>query len=1237
MATIERASGIRVILPETMALADSPPPRGKIRRFRKSLPPLPSPLETELIDALGGLDFELVDAVPIVTLAEPSDPTRRRRRGAEALPPSQKITFAAVTEPGERAVALIEQDGVYSWRFGEESGGATAESGLGCRRGPTEPDSTTVTFTIPIHASSSNDRRTRHFGVEHVFRPVKTFIFKIPAEFVVGQIVNRLERDIRTGLVHLKKPSANSWKPIKDPASLTLPADRSPRILLMIHGTFSSTLGGFGALGVTKFGKDFIKAALDSYDAVIGFDHRTLSVDPLENAEEVLAELKQFRSKQPIRFDALCHSRGGLVYRSLVEVLAPASEWDATFGRAVFVGATNAGTKLADTENWDRLINLYTNLAIGSMKALGSLAPQSKLVTSILGGLLQGLAKLVQAMASAAIDEKQAVGLAAMDPDGDFVTNINKVQPDQPAPGVIDYYAITSNFEPRFEDDEQTLPAKLLRAVADGAADKLFREENDLVVNVDSMKAIDPHVEGFVTDALELGTNPRVYHTNYFHQKEVTEALGGWLKVNDPTVPWLQGVGSWRQQVPAHKVTSPYINSDLLVINSSMNGAEVRRLLGKQQAEFVVVRNQQPFATHHYAYRPHELRPGLRPQVTLQRSLNLHERNRSIPGRMGTIQGYNQRQFNARYPAASRTVVFRGDVPTGVVPNALEMRASGKAATVIQPRRIQINYQGRSFDPPRQAHRNSALGRKARPALKSRSFPRLEPLPEAHKAHHFFRAQMPAEVIVDEVTTVEVVISREQLDLVANRAGRLGQAMIDTDRKIIVMVMPRRNFALAADGRCEIDPVAAGGEPRSLYFDVRPTHEGDGDIDVVVRQGQSPLLTMRLETKIVSQSTPAVAKLSVTETAVTDAPHMKEPVNQLTVWESIDGEDVKLDFHFSSPLLNENKRARHPTTVPGGTESYVADIYDRIESSWTNRDHTPATFTKDLQSIGMAMFEDLVPLEIRELLWKYRKRLDNIQILSNEPFIPWEIVHLKQPGKVGRGEWFLGQLGLVRWLENIEGNGFGPETIDIQKALAIVPEYPKDSTWRLDEPEHEYKFLHELVNATKVPPNRIAVDSVLEEPGSFDLLHYAGHGEAPMEDSAEAELILAVKRGRDRWIKEALDATTVEFRGDLATNGRRPMVVLNACQVGRMHRRLTCLGGFSKAFLTAGAGAFVGSLWSVGDEPARSFVEALYTELAAGKNISEAAIEAREQARKDGDFTWLSYTVYANPHATVTM
>jgi len=91
---------------------------------------------------------------------------------------------------------------------------------------------------------------------------------------------------------------------------------------------------------------------------------------------------------------------------------------------------------------------------------------------------------------------------------------------------------------------------------------------------------------------------------------------------------------------------------------------------------------------------------------------------------------------------------------------------------------------------------------------------------------------------------------------------------------------------------------------------------------------------------------------------------------------------------------------------------------------------------------------------------------------------------------------------------------------------------------------------------------------------------------------------------------------------------------LNACQAGRAGYKLSGIGGFARAFLTGKAGVFVGALWSVGDQPARTFTEHFYERLLAGDRLAEATIAARGVAREAGEATWLAYVIYGHPHAT---
>ena len=77
--------------------------------------------------------------------------------------------------------------------------------------------------------------------------------------------------------------------------------------------------------------------------------------------------------------------------------------------------------------------------------------------------------------------------------------------------------------------------------------------------------------------------------------------------------------------------------------------------------------------------------------------------------------------------------------------------------------------------------------------------------------------------------------------------------------------------------------------------------------------------------------------------------------------------------------------------------------------------------------------------------------------------------------------------------------------------------------------------------------------------------------------------------------------------------------------------------GWARQFMGAGAGAFIGSLWAVRSSSAKTFADAFYHELVTkGAPLGVASLHARKAIATDsGDPTWLAYTVYGNPSATI--
>ena len=80
---------------------------------------------------------------------------------------------------------------------------------------------------------------------------------------------------------------------------------------------------------------------------------------------------------------------------------------------------------------------------------------------------------------------------------------------------------------------------------------------------------------------------------------------------------------------------------------------------------------------------------------------------------------------------------------------------------------------------------------------------------------------------------------------------------------------------------------------------------------------------------------------------------------------------------------------------------------------------------------------------------------------------------------------------------------------------------------------------------------------------------------------------------------------------------------------------LTDIGGWARQFLRAGAGAFIGAYWSIYDQPTSDFAKEVYKRLLSGIPIGRTVQQARTAMKLAGDPTWLAYTVFADPLATV--
>lgn len=492
-------------------------------------------------------------------------------------------------------------------------------------------------------------------------------------------------------------------------------------------------------------------------------------------------------------------------------------------------------------------------------------------------------------------------------------------------------------------------------------------------------------------------------------------------------------------------------------------------------------------------------------------------------------------------------------------------------------------------------------------------------------------ADMPSRLQVGKIASVICRVSRHEIAAEADRARAEGRVAADLSRNVTLEVLPKANVEVIGEDRADL-PVPGEDETGEAYFDIRPTGTGICQVWVVVRQGPVPLLTLRLEAPAALEP-PAVpvTRYPVEARVAVGAPTGLEDGTWLSVVEMERGPVTVYRYELRSTALEILATFESPP-LRNRTE-YVANLYREIENRWLTSAGDVEAFGEELREFGGTLLSQLFPERLQEILWRLRDSLKDLIVLSCEPFIPWELVHLKEPGQPLPDETrFLAETGLVRWLYTRE-NAYPPLTLRARpgRVRVLCPDYP--ANLRLPQTRAEADFLVASLGAVPVPAHEREVRALLRD-GDFDVLHFAGHGQADAGDIANAKIHLEGRMEGKTYIPATISASTVDQQARLAGPERsKPLVVLNACQAGRQGQQMSSLGGFAQAFLERGAGAFISTMWSVGDEPSSTFVTTFYRELLDGQTVSAAASQARRDARGAGDGTWLAYAVYAHPQA----
>jgi hypothetical protein len=257
----------------------------------------------------------------------------------------------------------------------------------------------------------------------------------------------------------------------------------------------------------------------------------------------------------------------------------------------------------------------------------------------------------------------------------------------------------------------------------------------------------------------------------------------------------------------------------------------------------------------------------------------------------------------------------------------------------------------------------------------------------------------------------------------------------------------------------------------------------------------------------------------------------------------------------------------------------------------------------------------------------------SILLVSEEPFVPWELAKVDPPLVAGTDlpPFLSAQARIGRWVQATEVGVDGrtrpspipPARKDVATVGVVSGSYAKTTWTNLAHARAEAKELARLYGAKPIKAGNKDMYDLLRGIPPADLLHFAVHGRYnPQNPGQESGIILTDGN--------SLHANEIAAR-DLATN---PVVFLNACQVGAGLLELGAYSGVAAAFVEAGASAVVAPLWKVDDGIAKDIALAFYVAVAKGEPLSEVLRKAREPFAdrfETKSATWMAYQLFGHP------
>lgn len=291
-------------------------------------------------------------------------------------------------------------------------------------------------------------------------------------------------------------------------------------------------------------------------------------------------------------------------------------------------------------------------------------------------------------------------------------------------------------------------------------------------------------------------------------------------------------------------------------------------------------------------------------------------------------------------------------------------------------------------------------------------------------------------------------------------------------------------------------------------------------------------------------------------------------------------------------------------------------------------------FTLAAEGFGDALYKDYAPQAFKDVFWSLHDKgeLHSIQITSNSPTLPWELIRPQSADGAAR-DGFLGMnYRLARWAPRSASSQVDNplDRMAFTGVATVAPAYVDKQS--LPFQEVEISALSKLAGYRRFGGDFVSFEKLVGEV-STGFIHFSGHGEVNQPGSGRPVFAIDLA-------DQSLDPDTWGALIAAAHGKGNPFYFFNACDTGKSRMLGGFVQGWGPAVLAGGASGFIGGMWPLTDRAAAAFSASFYGDITAQLKDGPVYLAAvlqkvRQRFYETGDPTYLAYTFYGNANLQV--